>query len=92
MNREDINRGLERLVGGRFTEKTLNDKLSQMFNCDAKVSEYQREECVRRELPNLDEQLIVAIENDFIKIDVDLFYLKDKANNFYITETCFNYW
>lgn len=94
MTNQDINNKLESLVGGRYTEQSLNAKLSQLFGCKVETSEYDKEECVKRDLPHLDEQLLFPIENDTIglQIDVDLFYLKDKANNYYITETCFNYW
>ena len=92
MTSQDINNKLESLVGARFTEEELNTKLSQLFGCDVKVAQYQREACVKKELPFLDDQLLFAIENENIglEIDVDLFYLFDKAGNYYITETCFN--
>lgn len=88
MKKQEINNKLESLVGGRFTEEELNDILSLLFGCEVKVAQYQREACVKKELPFLDDQLLFEVEKE--NIDVDLFYLFDKAGKYYITETCFN--
>ena len=94
MNHTEIFELTESLVGNRYTIESLNKQLSKTFNCDADVSEYEREECVKQDLPTLDDQLIVSIENKDGKteyFDLDLYYIKDKANRYYITEVCFNY-
>jgi hypothetical protein len=91
MTNQDIINKTESLVHLRFTEEELNEKLSQMFGCNAIVSEYEREECVKKDLPDLDNQLIVAIENELVSFDLDLYYIKDNGDKFYITEVCFNY-
>jgi len=89
LTNQDINSKLESLVGGRYYAKELNKKLSQLFGCNVEVAEYEREECVKKELPFLDNQLLFVI-NCNVRIDVDLFYLLDNGGKYYITETCFN--
>lgn len=91
MTHQDIINKTESLVHSRFTQSELNAKLSQIFGCKARVSDYEREECVKTELPNLDDQLIVSIENEVVQFDLDLYYLMDNGGRFYITEVCFNY-
>jgi hypothetical protein len=92
MTNQDIINKTESLVGKRFTTETLNAELSQRFSCVADVSKYEKEECVKKDLPDLDDQLIVSIENELVKFDLDLFYVIDNANRFLITEVCFNYY
>ncbi len=91
MTNQDIINKTESLVGCRFTTPELNKKLSQLFGCKVKVSDYEREECVKKDLPNLDDQLIASIENELVQFDLDLYYLRDNGGRFYITEVCFNY-
>jgi len=93
MTDTEINNKLESLVGARFTQEKLNKKLNQLFGCTVEVFEYNREPEVDRDIPGLDDQLLFLIENLSInlRIDVDLFYLKDNSNRYYITETCFNH-
>jgi len=92
MTKVEINEKLESLVFKRFSKKELEKKLSKMFGTKVKVSEYKREECVKRDLPELDDQLLFEINiNDETDIDVDLFYLKDNGKNYLITETNFEY-
>ena len=91
MTNQDITNKTESLVGARFTTHDLNKKLSQLFGCKVKVSDYEREECVKEELPNLDDQLITSVENELVKFDLDLYYLRDNGGKFYITEVNFNY-
>lgn len=88
-----IHQKVETLVGQRLTKEEINVKLAQFFGGCPDVSEYEREECVKRDLPHLDNQLIVAIENDEAElyIDIDLYYLLDNSGKHYITEVCFNY-
>ncbi len=91
MNNTKINKKLESLVGSRFTELELNAKLTELFGVEVEVSKYEREECVKRELPDLDDQFLFTIENEEKKIgiDVDLYYIIDNGKKFYITETNF---
>ena len=92
MNNKEINKKLESLVGSRFeTIEALNEKLSILFDTKVKVEKYEKSESVKRELPTIDEQFLFSIINDKIDlgIDVDLFYIVDKAERFYITETSF---
>lgn len=93
MTSQDINNKLESLVHNRFTKEELNTKLSQLFGCKVEVAEYEREECVKQDLPELDNQLLFPIENKDINLylDVDLFYLTDNGNKLYITETNFEF-
>ena len=93
MRNSDINSKLETLVGVRFTKEKLNERLSQLFGCTVEVAEYEREECVKQDLVELDDQFLFTIENDIINlaIDVDLFYLVDNGKNYYITETNFEH-
>ena len=91
MTNQDITNKTESLVGGRFTTTDLNKKLSQLFGCKVQVSDYEREECVKKDLPNLDDQLIASVENELVQFDLDLYYLRDNSGRFYITEVCFNY-
>ena len=86
MRNSDINSKLETLVGVRFTKEKLNERLSQLFGCTVEVAEYEREECVKQDLVELDDQFLFTIEND-----VDLFYLVDNGKNYYITETNFEH-
>ena len=60
---KQISDKVESLVGCRFSEIELNKKLSQLFGCDVSVSEYEREECVKKDLPFLDNQLICEVSN-----------------------------
>lgn len=91
MENLDIQKKLDTLVGERFTEEELNARLSQLFGCEVKVEKYEREECVKREMPELDDQFLFNIENELVNldIDVDLYYLVDNGGKFYITETNF---
>ena len=104
MTYQEINDKLNSLVGRRFytdgrrqggclVVKDLNKTLSQMFDTKVKVgSKYERESCVKKDLPGLDDQFLFSIENADIRIDVDLYYLKDNANHYYITETNFEFY
>ena len=91
MTNLEITKKLDTLVGDRFTEEELNARLSQLFGCEVSVEKYEREECVKREIPDLDDQFLFNIENELVNldIDVDLYYLIDKGGNYYITETNF---
>jgi hypothetical protein len=93
MTGTEINNKLSILVGGRYTEDGLNRVLSQFFDCSVKVVKYQREPEVDEDIPGLDDQFLFLIENKEIglRVDVDLFYIKDNGNRYYITETCFNH-
>ena len=91
MNNFEINNKLESLVHNRYSKDELNKQLSQMFGCDVVVEEYDREECVKNDLPELDGQFLFTIDNINLAIDVDLYYLKDNNGNYYITETNFEY-
>ena len=86
---QDIINLTESLVFSRFTEEELNARLSKDFDCEVKVSKYEREDCVKRDMPNLDDQLICEITSQ--KIDLDIYYFIDNGNRYYITEVCFNY-
>ena len=91
MKKLDITKKLDTLVGERFTEEELNARLSQLFVCEVRVEKYEREECVKREMPDLDDQFLFNIENELVNldVDVDLYYLVDNGGKFYITETNF---
>ena len=93
MTQRLINQKVESLVGQRLTKEEINVKLAQFFGGSPSVSEYEREECVKRDLPHLDNQLVASIENDEadLYIDIDLYYLLDNGGKHYITEVCFNY-
>jgi len=86
MTSQDINNKLESLVGNRFTEEELNIKLSQLFGSDVKVEQYEREACVKKDLPFLDDQFLFCVNDSF---DVDLYYIVDNGGKYYITETNF---
>ena len=86
----EINKKLESLVGSRFTKEALNEKLSELFNCPVVVSEYEREECVKNDIPELDDQFLFDIKGEY-DIDVDLYYIKTNVGLYYITETNFEY-
>lgn len=93
MNQTLINQKLETLVNSRLTKDELTTQLTNFFGGRVEVFEYEREECVKNELPSLDEQLIASVNNDEINlhIDIDLYYLLDNGGKYYITETNFNY-
>jgi hypothetical protein len=81
----DISEILKKVEGGRYTEEKLNKILSDAFDTEIKVSKYEKEECVKKEIPELDEILVFSGGG----YDVDLFYLIDNGGKFYITEFCF---
>jgi len=93
MNQQDINNKLKSLEFNRFTVEELNSKLSQLFGTIVEIVKYEREECVKKELPHLDDQFLfnVNVKEINLSIDVDLFYIKDNANRLLITETNFEY-
>lgn len=86
----NIDKKLDSLVGSRFTKEELNKTLSELFNCPVVVSEYEREECVKNDIPELDNQFLFEIAGEY-EIDVDLYYIKDNGGLYYITETNFEY-
>ena len=88
--RIEINKKLNSLVGSRFTKEELNKKLSELFNCPVVVSEHEREECVKNNMPGLDDQFLFDIMGEY-KIDVDLYYIKDNGGLYYITENNFEF-
>jgi len=90
MTKTEIFNVTENLVGYRFKSlDKVNERLSKDFGCKLKAFEYEREDCVKRDMPDLDDQLACAIEHE--QIDLDLYYIKDNGNRYYITEVCFNY-
>jgi hypothetical protein len=80
MKEREIREKLETLVGARFSKEGLEKKLSQLFGEDVAVYEADPG------LPDLDYLLVFSV---FDLVDVDLYYLRDNAGNYYITETSF---
>ena len=87
----EINNKLESLLNNRYSREELNNQLSQMFGFEVEVEEYERDEWVQNDVPDLDDQLLFSIENEKfnVNIDVDLYYLKCNGGKYYITETNF---
>lgn len=88
---KEINKKLNSLVGKRFTEEGLNEELSRLFKCPVKVSKHEREECVKRDIPDLDDQFLFDIGGDY-EIDVDIYYIIANGGLYYITETNFEFY
>ena len=81
---------VDALVGGRFTEKELNNKLSVIFG--ERIEGFiDPQDGTKEELPELDNLFCFSVDGE--EIDIDLFFIRTNAPNvMYITETCVNSW
>jgi hypothetical protein len=86
MNYKKTSEKAENLVGLRYSSlEVMSKKLTSVFGEEIEVSESDAE--LTEEMDN---QLVFAMDES--ELDVDLYYLKDNADNYYITEVCVNRW
>ena len=86
----DIDKKLNSLVGCRFTKKALNKKLSELFKGAGKVIKIGPLDAELEEALDADDLFGCEVKGEY-EMDLDIFYIRDKRGNYYITETNFEY-
>lgn len=85
MNKQTTINFLESLVNDRFESvERIEQELYSLFEVPIKLEHVYYEE-------SFDHNLIGTIETNDIFVDIDIYFLNDKQDNFYITEVGYEF-